>query len=125
MGDYDFSSILMDTGGGSSRMLLETFKERSGLPIKPAKKSSDKMGMIKLMNSDIKNGVIKVASGMDLLKEWDKLQYNKSRTAEDRRFDNHLSDAALYAWTESRHFLHEYEGSGPEVGTKDYFKQLE
>ena len=125
MGDYDFSSIVMDTGGGSSRMLLETFKERSGLPIKPAKKSSDKMGMIKLMNSDIKNGVIKVASGMDLLKEWDKLQYNKSRTAEDRRFDNHLSDAALYAWTESRHFLHEYEGSGPEVGTKDYFKQLE
>ena len=125
MADYDFSSIVMDTGGGASRMLLETFKERSGLPVKPAKKSSDKIGMIKLMNSDLKNGTIQVAKGMQLLQEWDKLQYNKSKTAEDRRFDNHLSDAALYAWMESRHFLHETAPLEPVKGSKEWYERLE
>jgi PBSX family phage terminase large subunit len=125
MRDYNFSSIVMDTGGGSSKMLLETFKQRSGLPVKAAKKTQDKLGMIKLMNSDLKNGTIKVAVGMELLQEWDKLQYNKSKTAEDRRFDNHLSDAALYAWTESRHFLHESPVMEPEKGSSAYFERLE
>jgi len=125
MKDYDFTSIVMDTGGGSSRMLFETFKSRSSLPLKPAKKTGDKVGLIKLMNSDIANGTIKVIRGMQLLQEWDKLQYNKAGTAEDRRFDNHLSDAALYAWMESRHYLYEEAEKSPEYGTEDYWTRWE
>lgn len=125
MNDYNFTAIVMDSGGGSSKMLLETFKQRSGLPIQAAKKSGDKVGMIKIMNSDLKLCNIKVKRGLGLLEEWDKLQYNKAGTAEDRRFDNHLSDAALYAWQESRHYLFEEAPSVIIPGSPAYFKQLE
>ena len=125
MNDYNFTSIVMDTGGGSSKMLLESFKQRSGLPLKAAKKTGDKVGMIKLMNSDLASALIRVKPNMELLKEWDKLQYNKSKPAEDRRYDNHLSDAALYAWMESKHFFFEESKKPPEFGSEAYFKQLE
>lgn len=125
MSDYNFSSIVMDTGGGSSRMVLETFKQRSSLPIKPAQKTNDKVGIMKMMNSDIKNGTIQVSKGMELLKEWDKLQYNRSGTAEDRRYENHLSDAALYAWLESRHYFYDAPEKRIEKGSKEWFEQLE
>jgi len=125
MSDYNFTSIVMDSGGGSSKMLLETFKQRSGIPVKAAHKSGDKIGMIKIMNSDLKSSTIKVRHSMELLKEWDKLQYNKAGTAEDRRFDNHLSDAAFYAWQESRHYLFEEKDYQPIPGSPEYFKKLE
>ena len=122
---YNFSKIVMDTGGGASRMVLETFKERTTLPIEPAKKSGDKVGLITMMNADIARGLIKVRADSELLKEWDKLQYNMAGTAEDKRFDNHLSDAALYAWMESRHFLYEEKTKAPKFGTAEYYKKIE
>lgn len=125
MRDYEFNSIVMDTGGGASRMVLETFKERSGLPVKPARKTGDKVGMIKMMNSDLNTGIIKVHKDMEILTEWSKLQYNKAKTAEDKRYDNHLSDAALYAWAESRNWLFEEKTLGPEKGSEEWFKKLE
>ena len=125
MKDYNFTSIVMDSGGGSSRMLLEEFKQRSGIPVKPAKKTGDKVGMIKLMNSDLKASTIKIKRGMELLTEWDKLQFNKAGTAEDKRFDNHLSDACLYAWMESRHYLYEEAEDEPIKGSIEWYKRLE
>ena len=122
---FNFSKIVMDTGGGASRMVLETFKERTTLPIEPAKKSGDKVGLITMMNADISRGLIKVKADSELLQEWDKLQYNMAGTAEDKRFDNHLSDAALYAWMESRHFLYEDKPKALKFGTSEYFKKLE
>ena len=122
---YNFTSIVMDTGGGSSRMVLETFKQRSSLPIKPAKKTGDKVGLMKMLNSDLKKEKIKVIKGMELLREWDSLQYNKSKTAEDRRYENHLSDAALYAWMESRHYLYETPEKYIDKGSAEWYKQLE
>ena len=106
-------------------MLLEPFKQRSGIPVKPAHKSGDKIGMIKIMNSDLKSSTIKVRHNMELLQEWDKLQYNKAGTAEDRRFDNHLSDAAFYASQESRHYLYEAKENEPLRGSSEYFRRLE
>ena len=125
MKDYNFTSIVMDSGGGASKMLLETFKQRSGIPLKAAHKSGDKVGMIKIMNSDLKACNVKVKRGMELLIEWDKLQYNKSGTAEDKRFDNHLSDACFYAWQESRHFLYEEKEMPVIPGSPEYFRRLE
>ena len=122
---FNFTKIVMDTGGGASRMVLETFKERTSLPIAPAKKSGDKVGLITMMNADLARGLIKVKRNSELLAEWDKLQFNLAGTAEDKRFDNHLSDAALYAWMESRHFLYEEKSKPPAFGTSEYYKQLE
>ena len=125
MKDYNFTAIVMDSGGGASKMLLETFKQRSGIPLKPAHKSGDKVGMIKIMNSDLKACNVKVKRGLGLLMEWDKLQYNKSGTAEDKRFDNHLADACFYAWQESRHFLYEDKEMPVIPGSKEYYRRLE
>ncbi len=122
---FNFSKIVVDTGGGASRMVLETFRDRTGLAIEPAKKSGDKAGLIKLMNADLARGLIKVKQDSELLEEWDKLQFNLAGTAEDKRFDNHLSDAALYTWMESRHFLYEAKEKPPELGTAEYYRQLE
>jgi PBSX family phage terminase large subunit len=122
---YNFSKIVMDTGGGSSRMVMETFKTRTGLPITPAKKTGDKVGIIKLMNADLARGLIKVKHDAELLEEWAKLQYNLAGTAEDKRFDNHLSDAALYAWMESRHYLYEVTPDKAAFGSPEYYKELE
>jgi len=122
---FNFTKIVVDTGGGASRMVLETFKERTSLPIEPAKKSGDKVGLITMMNSDLSKGLIKVRKDTELTKEWDKLQYNLAGTAEDKRFDNHLSDAALYTWMESRHFLFEEKQKPTEFGTAQYYKELE
>jgi hypothetical protein len=106
-------------------MVLETFKDRTGLPIEPAKKSGNKVGLIKMMNADLARGLIKIKQDSELLDEWDKLQFNLAGTAEDKRFDNHLSDAALYTWMESRHFLYEAKVKPPEFGTAEYYKRLE
>ena len=123
--DYNFTRIVMDTGGGSSKMLMETFKQRTGLPIHAAKKTGDKLGLIKMLNADLARGLIRIREETELVKEWSKLQYNLAGTAEDRRFDNHLSDAMLYMWGESRHFLYEEKAKGPKVGTVEYYKKLE
>jgi phage terminase large subunit len=123
--DYNLMKIVMDTGGGSSKMLMETFKQRTGLPIEHAKKNGDKLGLIKMINSDLARGLIKVRPETPLLNEWNKLQYNLAGNSEDKRFDNHLSDAMLYMWGESRHFLYEEKLLGPKFGTVEYYKQLE
>ena len=81
--------------------------------------------MIKIMNSDLKQCNVKIKRGLEILTEWYKLQYNKSGTAEDRRFDNHLSDACFYAWQESRHFLYEEKEMPIIPGSPEYFKRLE
>jgi len=123
--DYNIHKVIMDTGGGASRMVLETFKERTSLALTPAKKTQDKVGMIRMMNSDIASGLVKVLGCPMLLDEWGKLQYNRAGTAEDKRHDNHLADAALYAWTDSRHFLHEEKSLPPAFGTDEYWKKYE
>ena len=115
----------MDTGGGSSKMLMETFTQSTGLPLHAAKKTGDKLGLIKMLNADLARGLIRIREETELVKEWSKLQYNLAGTAEDRRFDNHLSDAMLYMWGESRHFLYEEKAKGPKVGTVEYYKKLE
>ena len=61
-----------------------------------------------MMNDDLATGKLKVID-REILKEWDILQWDDSGRREDSRFDNHLSDAALYMWRESRHYTFQEE----------------
>ena len=56
--------------------------------------------------------------------EWRLLQWDEDRPKEDDRFENHLSDAALYAWRESRHYASVPREVEPEVGSEEYYKRL-
>ena len=103
---YNPVAIVADTGG-LGKMIVAELNERHSLPIKPAEKTG-KESFIELMNSDFHEGHIKVlpeASGVG--EEWELLQWDTEklpRRIEDGRFENHLSDAALYAWRECQHY---------------------
>ena len=120
-------SIVMDTGG-LGKMIAEGLKRRYGLPIKEAKKSA-KAANIELMASDMTLGRVKVFPDSPIIDEWRLLQWDpdSDRRKEDSRYENHLSDAALYAWRESRHYLHSYLAvmPDPKIGTKEYWRQQE
>lgn len=120
---YNFTSIVADTGG-LGKSIVEEMRQRWGLAIRPAEKRN-KAAYIELMNSDLAAGNILVDGMSDLVDEWRLLQWDEDRRKEDGRFDNHLSDACLYAWRESRHFTHEEEILPPQRGTKEYFEQWE
>ena len=98
---YGFTTMVADTGG-LGKSIVEEFRKRYSLPLKAAEKRN-KGSYIELMNDDLATGRVKVLD-QSILAEWDVLQWDEDRRKEDPRFDNHLSDACLYAWRESRHY---------------------
>ena len=103
---------------------MEEFRQRWALPIRPAEKRN-KDSYIELMNSDLACGHIQVEEESPLVEEWKLLQWDEDRRKEDPRFENHLSDACLYAWRESKHYTYVEELAPPKLGTPEYYKSLE
>jgi len=120
---YEPTSVVCDTGG-LGKSIVEEMRARYGLPIKAAEKKN-KASYIEIMNSDLNANCVMVMQGLPLLEEWDILQWDDSFRKEDKRFDNHLSDAALYAYRESRHYIDTNDSDSPEKGSKRYYAQLE
>jgi len=88
--------------GGLGKGYAEEAKKRWSLPIEPAQKN-DKRGYQKLFVGDLQKARIKVLRHkcLELLDEWSKLPWREDREAEAEGFDNHCSDACLYAWREA------------------------
>lgn len=120
---YNPSSIVMDTGG-LGKSIAEEMKKRHGLPIRYAEKRN-KAAYIELMGSDMRLGHVKVAPNSPIIDEWKLLQWDEDKRKEDGRYENHLCDAALYAWRESRHYLHKSVMPSMEVGSDEYWKAQE
>jgi len=120
--EYDFRVMVADTGG-LGKSIVEEFRYRHGLAIRAAEKRN-KLSYIELMNSDLSASRIKVLEGCSVLDEWRLLQWDEDRPKEDDRFENHLADAALYAWRESRHYASVPREVEPEVGSEEYYKRL-
>ena len=121
--EYDFTRIVADTGG-LGKSIVEEFKIRYGLPIYPAEKTK-KLSYIEMMNADLADGILKVTRGSDILDEWRNLQWDEDHRKEDGRFENHLADAALYAWRECRHYRYEAPIEPPKYGTPEYWDMIE
>lgn len=109
-------AIVCDTGG-LGKGYVEEFKQRYGLPVEPAKKQH-KLAYMEMMRGDLRSGTLRVDPfrNRELLDEWALLPFNEDRSGEDERFENHLSDAALYAWREARAYYRPEEAE-PEPGT--------
>ena len=116
---YEFIKIVVDTGG-LGKSIAEEFRIRYQLPITPASKY-DKFAYIELLNSDLASGFIKLPRGSGLEDEWRLLQWDEKRQKESERCENHLSDAFLYAWRESRHYCSEELVRAPKYGTNQWF----
>lgn len=104
---YDFSRIIGDTGG-LGKAFSEEMRRRHGIPVQPAQKA-DKRGFQELMGDDLKSSSIKVIGSKNagLIEEWQTIQWQEDRSKEDDRFENHLADAALYAWRECKAYTAE------------------
>ena len=119
--EYSFRMMVADTGG-LGKSIVEEFRYRHGLGIRAAEKRN-KLTYIELMNSDLSAGRIKVLEGCGILHEWRLLQWDEDRPKEDGRFENHLADAALYAWRESRHYASVARDKPPVFGSPEYYEE--
>jgi len=120
---FGFVSIVADTGG-LGRSIVEEIRQRFGVPIQAAEKKK-KASFIEIMNDDLFANRVMVPENCPILDEWDVLQWDESRLKEDGRFENHLSDAALYAWRECRHYTYKAPVVRPRYGTSEYWDMIE
>lgn len=122
---YDFVRKVADSGG-LGKMIIEELNKRHALNIKAAEKQ-DKQDFIELMNSDFHSGRIKVyetKGTQELMEEWDLLLWDYDRAGDKRKEDasceNHLADACLYAWRESKHWVKEPMVNLPKRGDEGW-----
>lgn len=124
LGDfYEFEAIVADTGG-LGRAIVEDWRQRYGLPIQAAEKSK-KAGFIEAFNDDLGRGYIRVSSTAEVLSEWDILQWHEMGLREDPRYLNDCSDATLYMYRLSRHFMMPTIDIRPKFGEPGYYERLE
>lgn len=97
--------------GGQGKLVHGEFNQRygkmAGGAAMPAKKMN-KVEAIGLFNTDMRLGRIKalMPSAGDVYSEWCNLPWaDDARTKVHPAYDNHASDACLYAWREHRAFL--------------------
>lgn len=122
---YDPVKCVIDAGG-LGKKISEELQQRFSIPFESAEKTR-KQEYIELMNDALRTGRLKILQGLPLIEEMQLLQwsYNSERDKriEDPRFPNHLTDATLYAWRESKAFA--FEEKPPEVkpGSPEWLKR--
>ena len=125
---YPFSRIVADTGG-FGKGYAEEMKTRFAIPVFAAQKRQ-KANFIEHMNGDLRTGSIQICAdkNKDLIEEISLLQWNVDAMErgrmmiDDRRFQDHLSDAFLYAWRECKHHGDDYEIEGPTIGSPEHYR---
>lgn len=124
---YGPQRIVIDSAG-VGKQLARSLAARYKLAIVPAGKT-DKQDHVARMNGDFSTGLVQVIEGdnKDLVREWEELVLDPKKRelgewAEHPRLDNHLCDAALYAWRDAQHY-HERDKPAEPKTTID--KKLE
>lgn len=129
---YDFSAIVIDTGG-IGKGYAEELKEKYGIDFIPAQKQN-RLGYIKLLNGDFKTGLVRVTTPNAKLIEdiqhmqWDLDKKAKGRWVFDDKSDknDHLVDALLYGWRYCYHQNLDWREQGPTPGSREAMdKQLD
>ncbi len=128
MEKYPFTRIVADTGG-FGKGYAEEMKKRFSIPVVAAKKT-EKHAYLQMLNGDFRTGSLQVCGrdNQDLLEEISLLQWDLDRmergqmVMDRRRFQNHLSDALLYAWRECNHNIGEFlRNDAYDYGSPDYW----
>lgn len=122
---YGVFQVRVADSGGLGRTILEALQRTYGIPMVAARKR-DKCDHIKLMNSDILAGRVRVDPAGELAEEWRTAQWaNEERRKVDPDCDDHASDAALYLWRYVYHHFSREQDLAPEEGTPEWWKQHE
>ncbi len=116
---YPFARIVGDAGG-LGKPYVEEARRRLRIPIEYAEKNN-KRGYIELFVGDLKSGNIKVFPGNEeLLAEWQILPWDEDRALPADGYEDHLSDAALYAWRCCYAYVETVRKAGPKRGTPEF-----
>lgn len=119
-----FDARVADTGG-LGKFIVHSLSQTYGVHFVAAEKTQ-KHDHIKLLNSDMMSGRIKVYPDSPLAEEWLTLQWaGPDRKIEDPGSPNHAADAALYLWRYAYHHFWEAKTTGPRLGTEDWWKAKE
>jgi hypothetical protein len=96
-------------GDGANSQAIAEINERWGIGMESAKKNQ-KPAFIELMNSDFLGNFIQIPPGFDYAREMTELVWDQSefpKRVEHKSRDNHLCDAALYAWRACKQWIGE------------------
>lgn len=125
---YNPISMVMDAGG-LGKKINEEFSRRFSLGIKAAEKSR-KFEYIELLNDALRTkkfyakGRGRFAEDTQRV-EWDKDKSSGDRFVVSKRFHSDITDAVLYAFRESLHFLAEDIKPRIAAGTSEWIKKQE
>lgn len=119
---YPILQTVVDQGALGKTIAAE-MAARHNLPLEKAEKQN-KFDYIELINADLRAGRLKMKRDGELAAEMTFLQYDpdSDRKKEQEGMANHLCDATLYAWRESRHYLSVAKKDLPEVGSDEYYR---
>ena len=121
---YPGAYIVADEGG-LGKGYAEEMRQRHNLPVQAADKSR-KRAYQEMLAGDLRAGLVQVHlyDCRALVDEYAVLQWNAERTAEDERFANHLSDAALYLHRELKPYYRP-ELEPPPEGSPEYSRMVD
>jgi PBSX family phage terminase large subunit len=121
---YHPVAMAADSGGLGKAFVAEFERRFSTIPISTANKT-DKLGFIELLNDDLLKGRIKIESKLyDLIEELQTYQWaDEKRKILPDSAEDHLSDAMLYAWRHSLHFIGKVPDPQPKLGSKEWEKE--
>lgn len=113
---------------GANKQAVEEIQKRHGIPLIAADKRG-KEDFIEIMNAELIQGKVLVhkLACEPLMTEWQNLVWKMKNDKpvlpkkENPACDNHLADAALYAWRFTYQYLSEKPSAKPKPGTQAWF----
>lgn len=122
--------IVIDQGGGGKKSANE-IRNRFGIPVEACEKG-DKPGFIKLMNRDLRKGVIRCPPSSRFEEDCRLVRKDpkglmqdvlRELPRKDGGYHSDICDAVLYGWRAARHYLYEPPKEKPGVDPGDEMAQ--
>lgn len=115
--------------GALGKKITEEINQRWQLYLEPADKNR-KIEYIELMNSDLRNGTLKIKKSSvfaedSKLVQWDRDKSNPNKLVISDVYHTDIGDSVLYAYREARHYLYAPEPQKNIIGTNEYMKEME
>lgn len=121
---YGTFQVRVADKGGLGKQLVESLASVYGLPFETAQKT-DKVDFIKLLNSDLQEGKIKLDPSSELADEWRNIQWaGADRKKIDPGCVDHAADAALYLWRYAYHHFWKEREQAPIKGSESWWAKL-
>ena len=122
---YNPLKVVMDTGG-LGKKIAEELQRRRSLPIKAAEKQR-KVEFIELLNDAMRTKRFMARKDTQFAEDCLKVEWDEGKKFEkiSDKFHSDITDAVLYAFRESLHWLHKPEVVVPKAGSTAWYKAEE